>query len=96
MTVSELIRLLGAYPEDMRVIVSGCEEGYDDVSAERVGVTEVWPNGGTYEWQRQIIEFFESEKDAVKTGKKDYGKGRFSVQQVSDICVDLGIQSNLI
>lgn len=46
--------------------------------------------------KRQIIEFFESEKDAVKTGKKDYGKGRFSVQQVSDVCVDLGIQSNLI
>ena len=36
----------------MNVIVSGCEEGYDDVSAERVGVTEVWLNGGTYEWQR--------------------------------------------
>ena len=46
--------------------------------------------------KRQIIEFFESEEDAIKTGKKDYGKGRFSVQQVSDICVDLGIQSNLI
>lgn len=46
--------------------------------------------------KRQIIEFFESEEDAVKTGKKDYGKGRFSAQQVSDICVDLGIQSNFI
>lgn len=46
--------------------------------------------------KRQIIEFFESENDAIKIGKKDYGKGHFSVQQVSDICVDLGIQSNLI
>lgn len=46
--------------------------------------------------KRQIIKFFESEKDAVKTGKKDYGKSRFSVQQVSDICVDLGLQSNFL
>ncbi len=46
--------------------------------------------------KRQIVEFFESENDALKIGKKDYGKGRFSVQQVSDICVDLGFQSSLI
>ena len=97
MTVSELIRLLGgAYPEDMRVVVSGYEEGYDDVSAERVGVKKVWLDGGTYEWQGQIIEFFESEKHVTKTGKEDYGKGSFSVQQVSDICVDLGFQSYLV
>lgn len=56
MTVSELIQLLGAYPEDMRVVVSGYEEGYDDVSAERVAVEKVWLNGGTYEWQGKHLD----------------------------------------
>lgn len=56
MTVSELMRLLGAYPGDMRVVVSGYEEGYDDVSAERVAVEKVWLNGGTYEWQGKHLD----------------------------------------
>lgn len=56
MTVSELIRLLGAYPEDMRVVVSGYEEGYDDVSAERVGVKKVWLDGGIHEWQGEHLD----------------------------------------
>lgn len=56
MTVSELIRLLGAYPEDMRVVVSGYEEGYDDVSAERVGVKKVWLDGGIHEWQGKHLD----------------------------------------
>lgn len=56
MTVSELIRLLGAYPEDMRVVVSGYEEGYDDVSAERVSVEKVWLNGGIHEWQGKHLD----------------------------------------
>lgn len=30
MSVGELIRLLGKYPVDMRVVVDGYEEGYDD------------------------------------------------------------------
>lgn len=34
MNVCELIRLLGNYPADMRVVVNGYEEGYDDVSPE--------------------------------------------------------------
>lgn len=56
MTVSELIRLLGAYPGDMRVVVNGYEEGYDDVSAERVCVTRIWLNGGIHEWQGKHLE----------------------------------------
>ena len=51
MTVSEFIQLLGVYPGDLRVVVSGYEEGCDDVSAERVGVKKIWLNGGTDEWQ---------------------------------------------
>lgn len=56
MTVSELIQLLGAYPGDMRVVVSGYEEGYDDVSAERVDVRKIWLNGGIHEWQGKHLK----------------------------------------
>ena len=30
MTVAELIAALGRYPPDARVVVDGCEEGFDD------------------------------------------------------------------
>ena len=43
-----------------------------------------------------VIAFFESENDAIKTGKRDYGPGGFSVQQVVDARIDLGYQSHLI
>lgn len=70
MTVSELIRLLGAYPGDMRVVVSGYEEGYDDVSAERVAVAKIWLNGGTDEWQGKHLD-----PRSPDEGKSDGWKG---------------------
>ena len=36
LTVSELIQLLAQYPGDLRVMVQGYEEGYDDLEAGRV------------------------------------------------------------
>ena len=36
MTVSELIQLLAQHPSDLRVMVQGYEEGYDDLEAGRV------------------------------------------------------------
>ena len=36
LTVGELVRLLSAYPEDLRVVVDGYEGGYDDLVAERI------------------------------------------------------------
>ena len=38
MTVEELIQLLETYPPDLRVVVNGYEEGYDDLSPEQVSV----------------------------------------------------------
>ena len=35
MTVKELVELLGKYPDDLRVVVNGYEDGYDDLSPER-------------------------------------------------------------
>ena len=41
MTVGELIQLLERYPPDMRVVVNGYEEGYDDLSPEQISIVRV-------------------------------------------------------
>ena len=42
MTVGELTRLLQCHPRDMRVVVAGYEDGYDDLTPDQrsvVGIT---------------------------------------------------------
>ena len=56
MTIQELIRILRAYPADMRVVVNGYEEGFDDVSPERIAVVKVQLNRGTKDWQGRHLE----------------------------------------
>ena len=56
MTIQDLIRILGTYPADMRVVVSGYEEGFDDVSPERIAVVKVQLNRGTKDWQGRHLE----------------------------------------
>ena len=51
MTVQELIRILRTFPEDMRVVVNGYEDGFDEVSPEGVAVVKVQLNRGTKDWQ---------------------------------------------
>lgn len=51
MTVQDLIRILRTYPADMRVVVNGYEDGFDDVSPERIAVVEVQLNRGLEDWQ---------------------------------------------
>ena len=46
--------------------------------------------------RQKLIAFFESEKDAIHTGVRDYGWGEFSVQSVRNAPVDLGHQSNAL
>ena len=47
MTIHDRIRLLETYPMDMRVVVNGYEDGYDDVSPERIAVVKMQLNRGT-------------------------------------------------
>ena len=51
MTIGELIQILESYPLDMRVVVNGYEEGYDDLSPEQVFVVKIELNTGTQVWQ---------------------------------------------
>jgi len=46
--------------------------------------------------RQQLVDFFESENDAVKVGIKHCGMGKFSVQSVKDDPIDLGYQSHVL
>ncbi|MDE2687814.1 MAG: hypothetical protein OXI16_10020 [Chloroflexota bacterium] len=47
MTVHELIALLETYPDDLRVVVNGYEDGFDDLSRDSLKVVEITLNTGT-------------------------------------------------
>ena len=51
MTVRELIDLLERYPGDMRVVVNGYEQGYDDLSPQQISVVGIALNTGVHEWE---------------------------------------------
>lgn len=53
MTVSELIELLREYPANLRVVVNGYEEGYDDLSPEQISVAKISLNTGKHHWEGQ-------------------------------------------
>lgn len=41
MTVQQLIALLANHPSDLRVVVNGYENGFDDVEPERISVERI-------------------------------------------------------
>lgn len=70
MTVAELIDLLRSYPPALRVVVDGYEEGYDDLSPERMSVRRIRLDTGTESWQGTHGDPRgepESDSDAVET-----------------------------
>ena len=46
MTVEELIAILQELPSDLRVVVMGYEDGYDDLTREQINVTSIGLNTG--------------------------------------------------
>lgn len=51
MTVGELIELLGSFPRSLRVVVDGYEQGYDDLTSDRVTKMTIDLDVGTHSWQ---------------------------------------------
>lgn len=51
MTIQELTRLLATYPPELRVVVNGYEEGYDDLAPEQLSVVKISLNTGTHDWE---------------------------------------------
>ena len=68
MTVKELVRLLEKYPDDLRVVVNGYEDGYDDISPNRIFTRKIQLDAGTPDWGGQhgdpTVEIEEATDDA--------------------------------
>ena len=64
MTVYELIHLLRKHPPDLRVVVDGYEDGYDDLSPEQLRTVKITLNTGTrdYVGTHGDVDFLPKEK----------------------------------
>ncbi len=51
MTVKELVELLEKYPDNLRVVVNGYEDGFDDISPERISTRKRQLDAGTHDWE---------------------------------------------
>ena len=58
MTVKELAELLRKYPDDLQVVVNGYEDGYDDLSPERISVIKIQLDTQIYDWEGQHSDFY--------------------------------------
>ena len=56
MTIGELIDLLRTYPTDLRVVVDGYEDGFDDLSTGQLSMVKVGLNTGAEVWEGDHIE----------------------------------------
>ena len=67
MTVSQLIEVLQTHPNDLRVVVNGYEDGFDDLSPEQISVVRIALNTGVEDWQGQHGEADETPPLAAST-----------------------------
>ena len=51
MTVGQLIPVLQSYPQDMRVVVNGYEDSYDDLSPKQISAVRIALNTGKHVWE---------------------------------------------
>ena len=51
MTIAELVGMLVGHPADLRVVVNGYEDGYDDLSPGQVSRIRIALNTGKHEWE---------------------------------------------
>ena len=51
MKIADLIRILQTYPQDLRVVVDGYEDGYDDLDEDLMRVREIRLDIGKHWWE---------------------------------------------
>lgn len=51
MKIADLIRILQTYPQDLRVVVDGYEDGYDDLNEDLMRVHEIRLDIGKHWWE---------------------------------------------
>ena len=69
MTVKELVKLLGKYPDDLPVVVNGHEDGYDDLSPERISVIKTQLDTQIYDWEGQHCDFYGLKRETTDDAK---------------------------
>ena len=72
MTVKRLRESLKQYPDDMQVVVSGYESGWDDIKSNSLSIRTVFLNYGTksYEGQHEDKDCFADKRaEKLKTAK---------------------------
>ena len=69
MTVSELIKTLKAHPGDLRVVVDGYEDGYDDLAPRQISVAPIVLNTGVHDWEGRHGEPGGAPGDAAEPSK---------------------------
>ena len=67
MTVGQLIEVLRTHLGDLRVVVNGYEEGFDDLSPDQISLVRIALNTGVDDWQGQHGETDESPPHAAST-----------------------------
>jgi hypothetical protein len=65
MTLKELVEHLGKYPDDLRVVVNGYEDGFDDLSPERISVIKIQLDTQIHDWEGQHSDFYDSEAETA-------------------------------
>ena len=53
MKIADLIRILQTYPQDLRVVVDGYEDGYDDLDEDLMRFREIRLGIGKHWWERR-------------------------------------------
>ena len=53
MTVAELIEVLNGHPPDLRVVVNGYEDGFDDLSPAQISLVRIALNTGVEDYEGQ-------------------------------------------
>ena len=68
MTIQQLIDILENHPPDMRVVVNGYEDGYDDLSSSQIARIKITLNAGRNEWEGK-----HDDANHLKGSASDYG-----------------------
>ena len=69
MTVSELMEMLKVHPGDLRVVVNGYEDGYDDLSPRQISVMPIVLNTGVHDWEGRHGEADDAHGDAPEPSR---------------------------
>jgi len=72
MTVDELMQLLAGFAPDLRVVVNGYEDGYDDLAPAQLSVVRIVLNTGKHSWEGahgDLDDLTESERDDAETAE---------------------------